>query len=83
MGASCRGLTSVVFAVQMGSVASVHPPAGAFLLRTVALIPVVVTVVGAELHAVVGRVEFVTGVGTEVKAVESISSVAAIVKSIC
>lgn len=82
LGPSLGVLTSVVFAIQMGSVASVHPPAGAFLLRTVAVVLVVVAVEGAELHAVVGRGVFVTGVGAKVKAVEGVSGVAAKVKSV-
>lgn len=75
-------LTSVVFAIQMGSVASVHPPAGALLLGAVAMVLVVVVVEGAELHAVVGRGVFVAGVGAKVEAVEGVSSVAAKVKAV-
>lgn len=67
----------------MCSVASVHPPAGAVLLSTVAVVLVVVLVVGAELHAVVRRVELVTGIVSKVEAIESISSIAAKVVAVC
>lgn len=82
LGPSGGVLTSVVFAIQMGSVASVHPPAGALLLGAVAVVLVVVVVVGAELHAVVGRGVFVAGVGAKVEAVEGVSSVAAKEKAV-
>jgi len=74
---SPRGLTLVVFAVQMCRVASVHPPAGAVLLSAAALVLVVVLVHGAELHAVVRRVELVAGIVAEIEAVESVSRVTA------
>lgn len=74
--------TLVVFAVQVCSMASVHPPAGAVLLGTVAVVLVVVLVEGAELHAVVGRVELVTGIVSEVKAGEGVSRVAAKVEAV-
>lgn len=55
---------------------SVHPPAGAVLQSTVAIVLVVVLVDGTELHAVVGRVELVAGIIAEVEAIESISGIA-------
>lgn len=55
---------------------SVHPPAGAVLQSTVAIVLVVVLVDGAELHAVVRRVELVAGIVAKVEAVESIPGVA-------
>lgn len=76
-------LTSVVFAIQMCSVTFVHPPAGALLLSAVLIEIVVVIVEGAELHAVVGREELVTGVVTKAKATESVSSIAAKVIGVC
>ena len=71
-----RALTLVVSAVQMCSMTSVHPPAGAVLQSTVAVVLVVVLVDGTELHAVVRRVELVAGVIAKVEAIESISGVA-------
>lgn len=77
------GLTNVVFAIQMCRVTSVHPPSGALLQGTVVVEVVVVAVIGTEHHAIVRRVEFVTGVIAEVVAAESISSIAAEVISVC
>lgn len=62
---------------------SVHPPAGAVLQSTVAIVLVIVLVVGAELDAVVRGEELVAGIIPEVKAIESISSVAAEVVAVC
>lgn len=61
----------------------VHPPAGAVLLSTVAIILVIVLVEGTELHAIVRRVELVTGIITKVEAIESISSITAKVVAVC
>lgn len=83
LGPIVSQLTGVVFAIKMGSVASVHPPTGSVLLSTVAFEPVVVTVEGAELHAVVGCERFVAGVASKVITVECIPSVAAKVKPVC
>ena len=55
--------------------ASVHPPSGAILEGTVAVVLVVVVVGGAELHAVVNGVGLVTRV-PEVKAFEGVSCIA-------
>lgn len=72
---SMQFLTLVVSAIQMCSVASVHPPTGALLLSTVALIVVIVAVEGAELHAVVGCEVLVAWVTIKLKAAESISGI--------
>lgn len=61
----------------MSSMTSVHPPARAVLLSAVAVVPVIVVVESAELHAVVGCVELVTGVVSKVKAIESIPCITA------
>ena len=65
--------TLIVPAVQVASMASVHPPSGAVLEGTVAVIPVVVVVRGAELHASVRGVDLVTRILPEVKAIEGVS----------
>lgn len=75
-------LTLVVFAIQMCSVAPVHPPAGAVLEGTVPVERVVIVVEGAKLPAVVGRVELVAGIVTEVKASKGIASVTAKVEAV-
>lgn len=75
--ASPHVLTLIVSAVQVGSVASVHPPSRGVLEGTVAVVLVVVIVSRAELHAVVNGVGLVTRVIPEVKAIEGISCIAA------
>lgn len=77
-----RVLTLVVFPVEVGGVASVHPPTGAVLLSTVTLELVVVLVAGTKLHAVVRRVELVAGVISKVKAVKRVTRVTAVVESV-
>lgn len=71
------GLTLVVFAVQMGGMATVHPPARAVLQGTVPVEFVVIVVEGAELLAVVGRVELVAGIVTKVEAGKGVAGIAA------
>ena len=75
-GASSQFLTRVVFAVEVAGMASVHPPSGAILEGTVAVVHVVVVVGSAELHAVVNGVGLVTRVVPEVKAIEGVSCIA-------
>lgn len=77
-----RSLTLIVFAVQMCGMAPVHPPAGAILQSAVVIEPVVIVVKGAELHAIVGRVELVAGVVAKVVAGESISGITAKVEPV-
>ena len=74
-GVSSHVLTRIVFAVEVAGMASVHPPSGAILEGTVAVVLVVVVVGGAELHAVVNGVGLVTHV-PEVKAIEGVSCIA-------
>ncbi|KAG9347144.1 hypothetical protein JZ751_006071 [Albula glossodonta] len=66
----------------MSSMASVHPPARPILQRTVPRVLVIVLVVGAELHAIVGGEELVAGIIPKVKAVEGVASIPSVVISI-
>lgn len=67
----------------MCRVTFVHPPAGALLQGTVPMEVVIVAVEGTEHHAIVRRVEFVTGVIAELMAGKSISSITTEVVSVC
>ena len=82
-GVSSHVLTWVIFAIEVASVASVHPPSRRILEGTVAVVLVVVAVGGAELHAIVNGVSLVTSVIPEVKAIEGVSCIAAEVVAIC
>lgn len=62
--------------------AAVHPPTRPILLSTVSLELVVVSVSCTELHAIVRRVEFVTGIVTKVVTIEGIASISTKVISI-
>lgn len=62
--------------------ATVHPPARPLLQGTVFLKLVIVFIRCTELHAIVRCVEFVTGVISEIKAVESIPSISTKVISV-
>lgn len=62
--------------------ATVHPPARAVLQGTVPVELVVIVVEGAELLAVVGRVELVAGIVTKVKAGKGVAGITAKVEAV-
>ena len=56
--------------------ASIHPPSRSILLSTVALKVVIVIIKGAEAHAIMVGIGFVTWIISKIKAIKSISSFA-------
>lgn len=70
-----RHLTYIIFAIEVASMASVHPPPRAVLLGTVAIIVIIVIIVGTEPHAVVVGVGFITWVISKVISIKGIPSI--------
>ena len=61
----------------------VHPPTRSILFGTVAIILIIVTVPGTELHAIMGCEKLVTRIITKIIAIKCISSISTNEVSIC
>lgn len=70
-----RHLTYIIFAIEVTSMASIHPPPRSVLLSTVAFVVVIVVIMGTEPHAIVVGVGFITWVIPKIVSIKGIPSV--------